>query len=413
MILFFLVSGLFLGFSLGTNAASNIFAPAVGAKMISFRKAAITASVFVIIGAVFQGAGPSAILSKLGSVNALGGSFTVALAAGITIFLMTRFSVPVSTTQAIVGAIIGWNLFTGNHTDINVLAKIVTTWITGPLLGAVFAVLLYILLKTIKKKASIHLLRFESFVRRGLLIAGAFGAYSLGANNIANVMGVFIPSFNLNELDLVIIKLSSSQQLFLLGGIAIAAGIMTYSNRIMEVVGNQIIELSSDAALVIVLAQALVLFMFSSTGFSSMIERIGLPPFPLVPVSNTQVIIGGIIGIGLYKGAQNINFRTLGEIAVGWVITPVSSGLIAFISLFFVKNIFSINVGTRISSEVDVATLQAAQSLKDQGISEIMGYLVTGLLATGTLIIVLFYIADIKKKKELRRNEEKFWSNLK
>ncbi|NLO67229.1 MAG: inorganic phosphate transporter, partial [Bacteroidales bacterium] len=41
---------------------------------------------------------------------------------------------PVSTTQAIVGAIIGWSLFTGNKTDLTVLARIVGSWISSPIL---------------------------------------------------------------------------------------------------------------------------------------------------------------------------------------------------------------------------------------------------------------------------------------
>ena len=180
MILLFLISGLFLGWSLGANDAANVFGSAVGTKMVSFRKAAIIASIFVILGAVIQGAGASDTLGKLGAVNAIGGSFTVALAAAITVYIMTKFGLPVSTTQAIVGAIIGWNLFTGNHTDSRTLTQIVSTWISGPVLGAFFAVLLYIILKTIKKNSSIHLIRFESYIRTGLLFVGAFGAYSLG-----------------------------------------------------------------------------------------------------------------------------------------------------------------------------------------------------------------------------------------
>ncbi|MGB8492176.1 MAG: inorganic phosphate transporter, partial [Bacteroidales bacterium] len=326
MIIFFLTSGLFLGWSLGANDASNVFGSAVGSRMISFRKAAIIASIFVILGAVIQGSGATQTLGKLGAVNAIGGSFTVALAAAVTVYLMTKFAIPVSTTQAIVGAIIGWNIYTGNTTDTTTLSQIVSTWIFGPILGAVFAVLLYMLLRRFKRKAKIHLVRFESYIRTSLLIVGAFGAYSLGANNIANVMGVFIPAFNLNSIDLGIFTLNSSQQLFLLGGIAIAAGILTYSDRVMEVVGGSIVELSSEAALVVVLAQALVLFIFSSTGLSHFFVTIGLPPIPMVPISSTQVIIGSVIGIGLYKGARNINFRIVGEIAAGWLATPLCSG---------------------------------------------------------------------------------------
>ena len=116
MILFFLSSGLFLGWSLGANDAANVFGSAVGTKMISFKKAAIIAGIFVIIGAVVQGAGTSHTLDSLGNINALAGSFTVALSAAITVFFMTKLSLPVSTSQAIVGAIIGWNFFTGSLT---------------------------------------------------------------------------------------------------------------------------------------------------------------------------------------------------------------------------------------------------------------------------------------------------------
>jgi inorganic phosphate transporter, PiT family len=409
MIILFLTSGLFLGWSLGANDASNVFGSAVGSRMVSFRKAAIIASVFVILGAVIQGAGASNTLGKLGAVNAIGGSFTVALAAAITVYLMTKFALPVSTTQAIVGAIIGWNLFTGNHTNSMTLTQIVSTWVSGPVIGALFAILLYIILKAVKKNSSIHLIRFESYIRTGLIIVGAFGAYSLGGNNIANVMGVFIPSFNLRDLDLGLFTLSSDRQLFLLGGLAIAAGILTYSKKVMETVGNNIVELSSEAALVTVLAQSLVLFIFSSSWLSSTFVKIGLPPIPMVPVSSSQVIIGCIIGIGLYKGARNINFRILGEISAGWVATPVFSGLLAFFLLFFVKNIFGIDVGSKSDSSI----ISVPGTPADHHISGIIQYLILGLIVTGIISILFYYFLERKKKIELHKSEEKFWKNIK
>lgn len=344
MTLLFITSGLFLGWSLGANDAANLFGSAVGSRMITFRKAAIIASIFVILGAVLQGSGTSDTLGKLGAVNAIGGSFTVALAAAITVYSMTKSSLPVSTTQAIVGAIIGWNIYTGKETDAATLTQIVTTWISGPILGGTFAVLLYILLKWYKRRAGIHMIRFESYIRNGLILAGAFAAFSLGSNNIANVMGVFVPAIDLPGINLGFITVGSGQQLFFLGGIAIAMGIITYSKRVMETVGSGIFELSSEAALVVVLSQSLVLFLFSSVALSNLLNGIGLPSLPLVPVSSSQVVIGSILGIGLYKGARNMNYRMLGGIALGWVATPVIAGLVSFFSLFFVENVFEITV---------------------------------------------------------------------
>ena len=414
MILFFLTSGLFLGWSLGANDASHIFGSAVGSKMVTFRKAAIIASVFFILGAVIQGSGTSHTLDKLGSVNAIGGSFTLALAAAITIYMMTKFALPISTTQAIVGAIIGWNFFTGNHTDSITLEKIVLAWIAGPFIGAVFAVLLYIAVKKFKNSARIHLIRFESYIKTGLILVGAFGAYSLGANNIANVMGVFVPAFHLADLDLGIFTLNSNQQLFLLGGLAVALGIITYSWKVMNTIGNNILELSSEAALVVVLAQSLVLFIFSSTGLSNLIVKTGLPPIPMVPVSSSQVIVGCILGIGLYKGARNINFKVLGEIGLGWIISPLASGLLTFFLLFFMKNIFGINVGTKTGESAgasDVTSNLTAYGQND--VSGIIKYLLMGLLIFGTIGIIYYVLLENKKRREMQRSEEKFWKNMK
>ena len=344
MFLIFLTSGLFLGWTLGANDASNVFGSAVGSKMIKFKQAAIIASVFVILGAVFQGAGGSHTLGKLGSVDALGGAFTVALAAGIAVFWMTKLKLPVSSSQAVVGAIIGWNFFTHNPTDMDSLTKIVTTWISGPILGGVFAILLFLLLQFILKKSQVHLIKLDAYIKYALLIIGAFGSYSLGANNIANVVGVFVPSAPDITLDFGFFVLNGTQLLFLAGGISIAVGIMTYSKKVMLTVGNSLMKLNAETAIVVVLAHSLVLFVFSSQSLSDLFVRMGLPAIPMVPVSSSQAIVGAILGIGILKGGRNIHLKVIGRIAIGWVITPIIAGLISFFALFFMSNLFNLQV---------------------------------------------------------------------
>ena len=346
-LLFFLSSGLFLGWSLGANDAANIFGTAVGSRMVKFRQAAVIASIFVILGAVIQGAGASETLGKLGSVSTLAAAFTVALSAAITVYWMTRLKLPVSTSQSIVGAIIGWNLYTNNPTDSDTLIKILTTWVSGPILGAVFAAILYFIFKKLLENLKFHILYRDLTIRWGLIIVGGFGAYSLGANNIANVMGVFTTSVHFPAIDLGFIHLSSTQQLFGIGGIAIAIGIITYSKRVMETVGNTLMPLTSEAAIVVVLSQALVLFLFSSQSLSNFLHSIGLPAIPLVPVSSSQVVIGSIIGIGMLKGGKQIKYKVLGSISIGWVATPIIAGLMSFFLLFFIHNVFRQDVGVQ------------------------------------------------------------------
>ncbi len=343
--LIFLSSGLFLGWSLGANDASNIFGTAVGTKMVKFRTAAIISSLFVIIGAVSAGGGAAETLNKLGSVNAAAGAFMVGMSAALSIYWMTKSKITVSTSQAIVGAIVGWNLYSGKTTDLGIFSTIVGTWILCPVLAGAFAIVIYHLCRWLIRKARISLLRQDFYTRIGLILAGAFGAYALGANNIANVMGVFVASNQLHGLVLPgQIMLSAEQMLFLLGGVAIAVGIFTYSKRIMMTIGNNICTISPLAAWVVVIAQSLVLFLFASQNFHSFLSRHELPSFPLVPVSSSQAVIGAIIGIGLLKGGHGINWNLICRIFIGWVATPIIAGVVCFVSLFFLENVFNLTV---------------------------------------------------------------------
>ncbi len=339
--LLFLSSGLFLGWSLGANDAANVFGTAVGTRMVKFRTAAVICSIFVILGAVGSGAGASNTLGKLGTVTAPAGAFTVALSAALAVFWMTRLKLPVSTSQAIVGAIIGWNLFSASPTDYHTLTKIVATWVVCPILAGAFAAAFYLIFKTVIERSKIHMIRLDSITRWGLFIVGAFGSYSLGANNIANVMGVFATVSPFREVNIAgLFHLSSSQQLFLIGGLAIAVGVYTYSRKVMETVGSDLFHLSPVAALIVVLSSSLVLFLFASQSLKLWLESIGLPSLPLVPVSSSQAVVGAILGIGIAKSRRNIHFGVLGKISIGWVVTPIIAGIAAYILLFFVQNVF-------------------------------------------------------------------------
>jgi PiT family inorganic phosphate transporter len=373
VVLLFLSSGLFLGWSLGANDASNVFGTAVASRMVTFTTAAIICSVFVILGAVISGAGAAHGLGALGNLNALPGAFMAAFSAALTVFWMTKAGLPVSTTQAVVGAIIGWNLYSGSVTDLAVLSKIIATWVACPMLGAAFAALLYKLTVTVIQRAKIHLLRLDSYTRLGLILAGAFGAYSLGANNIGNVMGVFVSASPFTDLEVGdLFTFSSVQQLFLLGGVAIAVGIFTYSRRVMMTVGSSLLPLNAVAAWVVVVAHSIVLFLFSSIALENLLARNGLPTIPLIPVSSSQAVVGAVIGIGLLqgrKGVRQIRWGVLANIASGWVSTPIISALLCFVSLFILQNVFNQKVYNQtyytLSAEVSEHLQQADVAVTD------------------------------------------------
>jgi len=340
-VLIFLSSGLFLGWSLGANDAANVFGTAVGSRMVRFTTAALICGVFVVLGAFISGTGAAQTLGKLGAVNALGGSFMAALAAGLTVYWMTKLGLPVSTSQAIIGSIIGWNLFSDSYTDISSLLKILSTWIICPLLSAVIAALLFTLAKIFVRKVGVGLIRMDGYTQLALILAGAFGAYSLGANNIANVMGVFVPVAPFPDLQFgQDFSVSSAQQLFLVGGLAIAVGVFTYSKRVMMTVGSELMTLTPLAAWVAVMSHSIVLFLFASERLEQLLANMSLPTIPLVPVSSSQAVVGAVIGIGMLQGGREIQWPRIYGIVRGWVITPVSSCLLCFVGLYFLQNVF-------------------------------------------------------------------------
>ena len=339
--LFFLSSGLFLGWSLGANDASNVYGTAVASRMVRFKTAAFLCSVFLLLGALIDGVGAAHTLGNLGSVNAIGGAFVTSFAAAFTVFLMTKYGLPVSVSQAVVGAIIGWNWFTVSVTDMNSVVKIASTWVACPLLAAVFAAIVFAVFHKLSQKVPLSLLQRDALTRTAMLVTGAFGSYALGANNIANVVGVFIPVVPFTEFSFFGIPITPVHQLFFIGALAVAVGVYTYSYKVMMTVGKGILPLTPFASWVVVLSHSLVLFIFASEGLEHFLASHNLPTVPLVPVSSTQAVVGSVIGIGLYRGlAKNIDWSVFLRIMCGWIITPIITALICFISLYIMKNVF-------------------------------------------------------------------------
>jgi len=361
-VLIFLSSGLFLGWSLGANDAANVFGTAVGSRMVRFTTAALICGVFVVLGAFVSGTGAAQTLGKLGAVNALGGSFMAALAAGLTVYWMTKLGLPVSTSHAIIGSIIGWNLFSDSYTDISSLLKILSTWIICPLLSAVIAALLFTLAKIFVRKIGVGLIRMDGYTRLALILAGAFGASSLGANNIANVMGVFLSVAPFPDLQFgQDFSVSSAQQLFLVGGLAIAVGVFTYSKRVMMTVGSELMTLTPLAAWVAVMSHSIVLFLFASERLEQLLANMSLPTIPLVPVSSSQAVVGAVIGIGMLQGGREIQWARIYGIVRGWAITPVISCLLCFVGLYFLQNVFQQEVQRESNYSLSTRVLEKFQ----------------------------------------------------
>ena len=166
--MFYLISALYLGWSLGANDAANIFGTAVSSKMVRFITAAILASIFVILGAILEGRAGIETIGRL-SVMDLGAAGISSIAAAIAVTIMTILKLPVSTSQAVVGSIVGVGIMQRQVT-LTGLDKIIVCWIGTPIGGCLFSMILYVILARIINRLKPSLIGLDLIMRAGLII---------------------------------------------------------------------------------------------------------------------------------------------------------------------------------------------------------------------------------------------------
>ena len=301
-----LFSAIFLGWSLGANDASNAFGSAVSARMVKFWTAAILAAIFVVLGAILEGRAGIETLQGLTQLT-LEKAVISSIAAAITVTTMTLLALPVSTSQAAVGAILGIG-FLNQQLNFAGLGKVAVCWFSTPVGGFLIAMLAYKILAAVYNRLKISLFDSDIMLRAFLIVVGSYASYTLGANNVANVTAVFVGAGKLSVINAALI-----------GGLSIALGILTFSRRVMETVGRKLVRLDPFSALVVVLAEAVTVHIYTLLG---------------VPVSTSQAVIGAVLGVGIIRGINTVSKRTMTNVLLGWFLTPVVACFIAII-LFF------------------------------------------------------------------------------
>jgi PiT family inorganic phosphate transporter len=298
-----LLGGIFLGWSLGANDAANIFGTAVSSRMLKFWIAALLAAVFVLVGALVEGQSGIETLQNL-TVFSTNQAIVASVAAAVTVTLMTLLGLPVSTSQAVVGAILGVGLL-NRQLNFAGLEKVVVCWFGTPVGGLVLGIIVYKLLAAIANSMNLNIFQSDILLRLCLIVAGSYGAYALGANNVANVTAVFVGAGMLNV-----------PAATLIGGLSIGFGILTFSRGVMETVGKKLVRLDPFSALVVVLSHAITVHIYALIG---------------VPVSTSQAVIGAVLGVGIIKGVNTIKRRTLVHIFLAWFITPFVASFFALL----------------------------------------------------------------------------------
>lgn len=307
LIFLLIASGSYVGWNIGANDTANCIGTTLGAGLLTFKKAVTLVSIFAILGAVLQGhhvmktIGKGIVEEDLDVVAVL----VTLICSGFFVTLATFFRIPTSTSQAIVGGVVGIGLATGAKVDYSKLVTIAESWIICPLLVMALSFILSHLLGFILRRIRVGTLLFQNALGWLAILSGCYVAYSMGANNAGSAVG---PIANLGMIHPSI--------LLFIGGSAIALGAVTYGKKVADTIGKGITPLDIPGAFVAQTSSAFGLHLFSVLG---------------IPVSTSSAIVGAVVGAGLAKGARTIRKETILTIFTGWALTPCFAASSSFL----------------------------------------------------------------------------------
>ena len=391
--------GFYMAWNIGANDVANSMASAVGAKAITIRQAVFIAGILNCLGATFIGAHVTNTIRK-GIVSTdvltdphliLIGALAALLASALWVSFATWKSLPVSTTHSIVGAMIGFGIMAGGFSVINwgKLGAVIASWIISPVFSmviawlmfklivrfilsrpdavrqalklspcfigvAVFVVVLSFLFKTPLGK-SIHITtpaalllavgaaavvgqmgrvlitRFsdagradgtEAIFRKIQIGTSCYVALAQGANDVANAIGPLAVIYFIVQTGQVGAQVQVPLFLLLFGGIGIACGIGMAGHRVMDTIGTKITTLTNTRGFSVDFAAATTVLVASKMG---------------LPVSTTHAAVGGVLGVGLARGIEAVNFRIMLQIVLYWILTVPAAAVTSMILYAFLK----------------------------------------------------------------------------
>lgn len=307
-----ILCGLFVGWSVGANNTGNCFGTSVGAGLLSYRKAAWLVAIFVLIGASLQGGYTIKTIGKgivdaalLTDISVVAILFTVALLVAASSF----FGLPISTTQSVIGSILGISIFVKMGIDWPLVVRIFALGFATMGIALVISYTIYRIYSSFSAKGTF--VSVEKALGWAVILSGSFLAYSLGANDIGNSMGLIVGK-----------GLMTAFAAGFVGGFATGIGSLTFGKRVMRTIGRKITPLNAPMAFAAQFGAGIAVYLLTLLS---------------IPTSITFAIVGSVAGVGLVKGAKAVEKQTLKKILFGWFMTPMIGAILAPLILYILK----------------------------------------------------------------------------
>jgi inorganic phosphate transporter, PiT family len=369
IILFLLI--LALAFANGTNDVSKAIATLVGSGITNYQTAIVWGTVWTVFGACVSIVVASAMVKTFSSGLIAPGTAippTLALAvltgAMIWVLIASRTSLPVSTTHALMGAIVGAGLaaFSDNELIWSAIAKkIALPLLLSPPLALTMSVLLHAVLRKTAARwegsclcllpASRALVAIDVkgmtrtlFQTGGTVVAvpsqcdraglqgitigldsihwisSGLASFARGVNDAPKIAAIALLGSALAAWP------SAQFQITTFVGVALAMGLGSYLGglRVTKVLAEKVTTMDHAEGLSANLTTSSLVLVSATMG---------------LPVSTTHVSSSAIIGIGLLKGVKAVRWCTVRDMVLAWIVTLPAAGILAWLAYFFLAKL--------------------------------------------------------------------------
>lgn len=323
-------------FTNGMNDAANCIATAVATKAMTPVQAVIWAAVFCFSALfIFDMTVASTMGKGIVSENCIDVYVILAALVGAVLWtiICTTFGIPISTSHALIGGLIGpvWFVYGGQYLITRGILTIVAFIVISPLLGAVMGFALNcIFMKCCK---NVKLRKADATFKRLQMLSTAAFSLGYGGNDGQKTMGIIAillsSAFASNPDNPVLLFLygngamASDADFFIPWWLKITCyglmsiGMVTGGWKVIRTLGDGISKIYPVQGFCSEISGAATLILTAVAG---------------IPVSTTHTVTGAIIGTGLTRGIKRVKWITAKNIVWTWVITipatVIISGLI-------------------------------------------------------------------------------------
>ena len=162
------------------------------------------------------------------------------------------------------------------------------------------------------------------FIYLQILSAG-FVAFAHGANDVANAIGPLAAVINIVKTGTVAMKSAVPAWVLALGGVGIVVGLATWGWRVIETVGKRITDLTPTRGFSAEFSAAITIVLASKLG---------------IPISTTHTLVGAVLGVGLARGLEALDLRTVRDIVISWVVTIPVGAVLTILFFYILRLIF-------------------------------------------------------------------------